>query len=93
MTQFSDKWQAMFHNWDKIKLTKDCLHCHGTGLAPGDGETECGFCREARYQLRLDGVVMDEDDNLDELIKRARKSYAGKKAVMQDNVNQSRVWY
>lgn len=24
--------------------TADCSTCHGTGTAPGDGRTKCGFC-------------------------------------------------
>lgn len=34
----------MFRDWDKVRETKDCPYCHGTGKAPGDGATECGFC-------------------------------------------------
>lgn len=30
--------------WDEVKLTSECLHCNGSGKAPGDGRTECGFC-------------------------------------------------
>lgn len=30
--------------WDEVKPTAECFHCEGTGLAPGDGTTECGFC-------------------------------------------------
>lgn len=30
--------------WDKIRPTSECLHCDGSGDAPGDGRTECGFC-------------------------------------------------
>lgn len=30
--------------WDDVRPTTECLHCDGTGLAPGDGQTECGFC-------------------------------------------------
>lgn len=26
--------------------TSECDTCGGTGLAPGDGATECGFCDE-----------------------------------------------
>lgn len=33
-----------FRNWDKIRPTSECRHCLGTGVAPGDGNTECGFC-------------------------------------------------
>lgn len=35
---------SIFKNWDKIVATPDCLHCGGSGEAPGDGRTECGFC-------------------------------------------------
>lgn len=31
-------------NWDAPRTTADCPYCHGTGLAPGDGKTKCGFC-------------------------------------------------
>lgn len=34
----------LFAGWDEIKPTDKCLHCDGTGKAPGDGRTECGFC-------------------------------------------------
>lgn len=27
-----------------IPTPPKCLHCRGSGLAPGDGRTECGFC-------------------------------------------------
>lgn len=37
-------------NWDRIRETKDCPHCQGTGIAPGDGRTKCGFCVD-----KLDG--------------------------------------
>lgn len=30
--------------WDDVKPTSECLHCRGTGRAPGNGRTECGFC-------------------------------------------------
>ncbi len=33
-----------FRNWDKIRPTSECRHCLGTGRAPSDGTTECGFC-------------------------------------------------
>lgn len=33
-----------FRNWDKIRPTSECRYCLGTGLAPGNGQTECGFC-------------------------------------------------
>ena len=48
MTQFSEKFLQSFRNWDKVRKTKDCLHCHGTGKAPGDGKTECGFCEKGQ---------------------------------------------
>jgi hypothetical protein len=35
---------GLFDGWDSVHPTAECLHCHGTGLAPGDGTTECGFC-------------------------------------------------
>lgn len=31
-------------NWDAIVPTSECRHCEGTGIAPGDGTTDCGFC-------------------------------------------------
>lgn len=31
-------------NYDALRNPQDCLHCHGTTRAPGDGRTECGFC-------------------------------------------------
>lgn len=34
----------LFAGWDDVRPTSECPHCHGTGLAPGDGQTECGFC-------------------------------------------------
>lgn len=30
--------------WDAIVPTSECRHCEGTGIAPGDGTTDCGFC-------------------------------------------------
>lgn len=33
-----------FTDWDAIRPTSDCPFCHGTGIAPGDGRTKCGFC-------------------------------------------------
>ncbi len=46
MTQFNPAhpFVLAMKNWDVTKKTSECLHCHGTGLAPGDGRTECGFC-------------------------------------------------
>lgn len=26
-----------------------CPHCHGTGMAPGDGPTRCGFCPDGTF--------------------------------------------
>lgn len=37
-------YSRFLRDWDKTRKTTDCLHCHGTGKAPGDGRTECGFC-------------------------------------------------
>jgi hypothetical protein len=34
----------IFYRWDAIVPTKDCQHCRGSGIAPSDGNTECGFC-------------------------------------------------
>ncbi len=34
----------LFGGWDDIVPTAECLHCGGTGQAPGEGHTECGFC-------------------------------------------------
>lgn len=31
-------------NWDVVRSTPECEFCHGSGVAPGDGKTECGFC-------------------------------------------------
>lgn len=36
-------------NWDAVRPTSECVHCDGTGVAPGDGSTECGFCDESEY--------------------------------------------
>lgn len=36
--------QYDWEHWDDLKDTTDCRHCGGTGSAPGDGKTECGFC-------------------------------------------------
>lgn len=45
--------REQFPDWDAIRDTPNCLHCHGTGIAPGDGRTECGFCEDYE-QTRLD---------------------------------------
>lgn len=37
---------SIFRDWDAIRPTSECLHCKGSGIAPGDGRTECGFCDE-----------------------------------------------
>ena len=37
--------RRMFDGWDDIVPTSECRHCQGTGLGPGDGKTECGFCQ------------------------------------------------
>ena len=39
-----DEMRAMLEHWDDVRLTSECLHCKGTGRAPGDGDTACGFC-------------------------------------------------
>lgn len=46
MTRFSNEYKQKygFGGWDDPRPTKECLMCNGTGIAPGDGETECGFC-------------------------------------------------
>lgn len=48
------KWSDIFKNWDAIRATSRCLHCRGSGVAPGDGRTECGFCEKS-----LDGRVRE----------------------------------
>lgn len=30
--------------------TSECLHCDGSGKAPGDGRTECGFCEGKKQE-------------------------------------------
>ena len=35
---------SLFEGWDDIRKTADCRHSDGTGKAPGDGKTHCGFC-------------------------------------------------
>lgn len=48
----ADRWCESYHRpsvplfdgWDRLRPTSQCRHCHGTGRAPGDGRTECGFC-------------------------------------------------
>lgn len=45
--------REMFPDWDDIRDTPDCPHCAGTGIAPGDGATECGFCDDGEAN-RLD---------------------------------------
>ncbi len=37
--------------WDAIVPTSECLHCMGSGLVNGGGDTECGFCEQDRYFL------------------------------------------
>lgn len=39
-----EEMRAMLEHWDDVRLTSECLHCRGTGRAPGDGSTSCGFC-------------------------------------------------
>lgn len=39
--------RELFPDWDAIRDTPDCPYCAGTGIAPGDGTTECGFCDDA----------------------------------------------
>lgn len=47
---FTEGFRQMFRDWDKVKKRLDCLHCNGTGIAPGDGRTECGFCEEEPWE-------------------------------------------
>lgn len=42
--------------WDDVRPTNECLHCHGTGLAPGDGRTECGFCSQRKEGQKVASV-------------------------------------
>lgn len=46
MTRFNPNHPLVkaLRGWDEIRPTAECVHCNGTGLAPGDGTTECGFC-------------------------------------------------
>lgn len=47
MTNYSEEFRQKYGwggGWDALRQTENCLHCHGTGIAPGDGKTECGFC-------------------------------------------------
>lgn len=43
-TAIKDEFLRLFADWDKPRNTSECPHCDGTGLAPGDGRTSCGFC-------------------------------------------------
>lgn len=43
----------IWDNYDEVKPTPKCVYCHGTGLAPGDGVTECGFCDADTVRRRL----------------------------------------
>lgn len=38
--------------WDDVRPTNECLHCHGSGRAPGDGKTLCGFCEGTKTRAR-----------------------------------------
>ncbi len=29
-------------------MDEECPYCEGTGLAPGDGRTKCGFCDKGK---------------------------------------------
>lgn len=44
--------------WDRIVPTSECPHCHGTGLAPGDGHTECGFCTPSPAEVPPAGPML-----------------------------------
>lgn len=37
---------APLDRWDSVRPTECCRHCNGTGRAPGDGRTACGFCED-----------------------------------------------
>lgn len=41
--------------WDDVKPTSKCLHCRGTGQAPGTG-SECGFC-EKDLQAEITNII------------------------------------
>jgi len=30
-------------------VDEECPYCLGTGLAPGDGKTKCGFCEDGMW--------------------------------------------
>ena len=30
-------------------MDEECPYCEGTGLAPGDGKTKCGFCEDGMW--------------------------------------------
>lgn len=46
MTQFRPDHPLVLamKGWDDVRPTSKCHHCKGSGTAPGDGATECGFC-------------------------------------------------
>jgi ribosomal protein S27AE len=46
VSQWREFYRFIPQNWDRIWPQNQCPHCHGTGLAPGDGRTECGFCHK-----------------------------------------------
>lgn len=46
MTVFSESWRQFHRDYDKVVPTSKCLHCDGSGIAPSDGYTECGFCED-----------------------------------------------
>lgn len=54
MTMFTEEYRQMFRDWDKPRPTSECLHCHGSGIAPGDGETECGFCYDDEALIEME---------------------------------------
>lgn len=44
IARFLEDYGKLLEEWDEPTAKHSCLHCKGTGLAPGDGRTECGFC-------------------------------------------------
>lgn len=63
--------REMFPDWDMVRDTPDCPYCAGTGLAPGDGQTECGFCynrNHARLKMArrlIVSAIADAGDDLE----------------------------
>lgn len=54
MTQFRPDHPLVLamKDWDRVRPTSECLHCSRTGIAPGDGKTECGFCEADEVDYR-----------------------------------------